>query len=98
MGVDVDETRCDYRPVGINLAATAAIHPADLRDPTVGHGHVGGAARGARPVHHDAAPNDQIVLGHGYVLSCPQIRGERPPCTLAATFGLAHEPDFAAGR
>lgn len=78
MGMDINETRRDHRPIGINLTASPAVHTANLRDPAAGDSHISGAARGAGPVDHDAAPNHQIVLGHRHVLSRPHI-SEHPP-------------------
>ena len=69
MGVDVDETRRDHRPVRINLTSSAAVHTTDLRYPASRDGHISGTACSAGPVNHGAAADHNVVLGHGDILS-----------------------------
>ena len=58
--MDVDESRRDDAPVGVDGARCALRHPADADDAAVAHGDVGAVGRHARAVDDPAAAYDEV--------------------------------------
>jgi hypothetical protein len=76
VGVDVDETRGDDLAGGVEHAFALEVG-ADVGDAAGGDGDVGGLSGGARPVHHGAAPDDD-VSAHDPIVAALTARCTRP--------------------
>ncbi len=60
VGVDVDETRRDHQPAGVDGVAGAAVRPANGGDAPAGNRHVGLEGGAAGAVHHQTPLDEQI--------------------------------------
>src|SRR5438094_10422093 len=70
MGVNVDEAGCDDVAPRIDLLGPASGYVANVDDPAIPHADVCHERLAARPIHHRAATNDQIIShAHSQILS-----------------------------
>ncbi len=69
MGVNVDEAGCHDPSGGVDLLRALAVDRADPGDQAVLHRDIGAEAVLAAAVHHGAATDNQIIVGHVASLS-----------------------------
>jgi hypothetical protein len=65
VAVDVDEAGRHEQAVGVHLSPSPTRHTSDVGDEPAGDGDVGGPGVGPGPVDDRAAPEHEVMFGHG---------------------------------
>ena len=77
--VQVDEARRDDHPAGVeNQVGIVRLDVAELRNATVGNGHVAATPRHARSIDHHPAADHRVVSRHLAISSTPAGRAAQP--------------------